>query len=340
MVSAMSDSYLALLHASRGRWPELLLALAPELAPALDRAPRHVPCPVHGGKDGFRFFNDYQDTGGGVCNTCGYYPNGILLLEFVKDWSREKTCSAVAAALQDLPDVDEIVGQERGWELYEPDERRLAAIEDLLDESVLLDDPSAAPARRYLRKRGLSLISYPDALRFHPEIAYWHEGSQLGEFPCLLALVEDDSRVLNIQRAFLTDHGNKAPVPAPKKLMPSPAPGWTTGGAVRLYEPGTVLAITEGVETALAVHQATDLPVWAAASAHGMQQVKLPEVVGELLIWADRDRSRTGEHAARALARRYKAQGINVRVLIPPYPIPAGQSSLDWLDVLNMKPES
>ena|GEM_PF-3875092 len=56
---------------SRGHWLAILSRLAPELAPAIQRLGRHVPCPVHGGKDGFRLFRDAPETGGGICNSCG-----------------------------------------------------------------------------------------------------------------------------------------------------------------------------------------------------------------------------------------------------------------------------
>ena len=63
-----------------GRWIDMLAALAPALVPALSRPGRHVPCPVHGGTRGFRLFRDVDDTGGGVCNTCGTFPDGFALL--------------------------------------------------------------------------------------------------------------------------------------------------------------------------------------------------------------------------------------------------------------------
>ena len=56
---------------ARGLWADILGELAPELMPAIEAGADHVPCPVHGGKDGFRVFNDFQETGGGVCNTSG-----------------------------------------------------------------------------------------------------------------------------------------------------------------------------------------------------------------------------------------------------------------------------
>src|SRR5471032_2509610 len=49
----------------------------------------HVACPVHGGRDGFRLYNDYHDTGGGVCNTCGGFRDGFKLLAWIRNYTRK-----------------------------------------------------------------------------------------------------------------------------------------------------------------------------------------------------------------------------------------------------------
>ena len=85
--------------AAEGRWPEICAALAPQLAPALERIGTHVPCPVHGGQDGFRLFKDFPKSGGGICNTCGAKPDGFELISWVNGWSFSKTVNAVAATL-------------------------------------------------------------------------------------------------------------------------------------------------------------------------------------------------------------------------------------------------
>jgi len=63
------------------RWLDVHEALAPSLTDALRNPGEHVPCPVQGGDDGFRFFDDVEVTGGGICNTCGPRSDGIALLQ-------------------------------------------------------------------------------------------------------------------------------------------------------------------------------------------------------------------------------------------------------------------
>ena len=59
----MSFAYQAadVRNAARGRWGEVLLRLAPSLRDAIARPGRHVPCPVHGGTNGFRMYRDFED---------------------------------------------------------------------------------------------------------------------------------------------------------------------------------------------------------------------------------------------------------------------------------------
>lgn len=80
----------------QGHWPKILAALSPSLHPALEKmasglpaGQTHVKCPVHGGKDGFRIFQDAAKnesgfiSGGAICNTCGNFRNGFQLLEWL-----------------------------------------------------------------------------------------------------------------------------------------------------------------------------------------------------------------------------------------------------------------
>jgi len=72
-------------NAAVGNWLFILAALAPHLEPALRKPGRHVGCPIHGGRDGFRLFKDVHETGGGVCNTCGAFHDGFELLMWINN---------------------------------------------------------------------------------------------------------------------------------------------------------------------------------------------------------------------------------------------------------------
>lgn len=165
--------------------------------------------------------------------------------------------------------------------------------------------------KTYLRARGLS-IEPPVTLR----LALW------GEQPVMLARVEGPQGLAGMHLTELKPDGSGR---VSKRLAKGSHP---LGGAIRLYplQPGQPLALAEGVETALAVHQATGWPCWACVSAGGLERVQLPPEVHEVLIAADHDPA--GLEAARKLARRLLSEGRKVRLATPPV---QGQ---DWLDVV------
>jgi hypothetical protein len=149
----------------------------------------------------------------------------------------------------------------------------------------------------------------------------------------MVALVTDtDGAPVTVHRTYLTPNGCKAPVPAPKKLMGYPGHR-LVGGAIRLFSPGPVLGVAEGIETALAVHLSTGMPVWSAVSANLLERMEPPAQTSLVVVWADRDRSGTGEAAALSLRERLLERGIPVAVHLPPGTIPTGAKGVDWADV-------
>ena len=103
--------------------------------------------------------------------------------------------------------------------------------------------------------------------------------------------------------------------------------GPVRGAAVRLaVMDGGVLAIAEGIETALAYGALTGTPTWAALSAAGMQHVELPDGLEWLAVAADFDGP--GLLAAEQLERRARHAGIAVRIDLP------SRHRADWADVL------
>lgn len=87
-----------------GHWLPILESIAPELAPAIEKLGRHVPCPVMGGTDGFRLFKDAHDTGGGISNQHGPFPDGFALLMWLRRWTFVECAIEVAKTLGIKPE--------------------------------------------------------------------------------------------------------------------------------------------------------------------------------------------------------------------------------------------
>jgi hypothetical protein len=68
-----------------------------------------------------------------------------------------------------------------------------------------------------------------------------------------------------------------------------------------------------------------------------LEGLEIPEQVETLLIFADKDANKRGEHAARALESRVSSR-MDVRILLP---MPHNEAydgqikGVDWLDVMN-----
>ena len=339
----------------RTGWLFVLSALAGDrLGPALKRPGRHGPCPVHGGRhgDGFRLFADVDATGGGICATCGAFPDGLALLQWLSGWSFPEVLRQIAAVLGCAPDAG-LTNAARTAPRARPArrattgpdrQRARSQLHRVWSEALSPDHPEAEPLRRYLVWRGLETAALDTrVVRLHPALAYWHwdaEGRRrcLGRFPALLARVcAADGRALTLHRTYLRADGQgKAEVPCPRKLMPAAVSGALAGGAIRLAAPDRMLGIAEGLETALAAAALSGLPVWSCVSASLLERFQPPPGVEQLTVWADRDRSGAGLRAAETLRARLSGRLI-VRLALPPGPIPDGVKSLDWADVWQQR---
>jgi putative DNA primase/helicase len=331
-----------------GRWLDVLGVLSPALTQALRRPGRHVPCPVHGGTDGFRLFRDADQTGGGVCNTCGTFHDGFALLMWVNRWTFPEALNAVA---HELGTTDVRVPESRGVHTRRPRPKErdresvIEALNRVWQQSLDPTDRRAAPLRAYLSRRGLSGADLDGkVVRFHPALGYWTKNDRneielAGRYPAMVALVTDaEGEPVTVHRTYLTPDGRKAPVSNPKKLMGYPGHR-LVGGAIRLFAPGPVLGVAEGIETALAVRLRTGMPVWSAVSANLLERVEPPAETSLVVVWADRDQSGTGETAAMSLSDRLSRRGVSVAVHLPPGPIPAGAKGIDWADVWYSHPD-
>jgi DNA primase len=193
-------------------------------------------------------------------------------------------------------------------------------------------DPPGPAVLGYLAGRGLSL---PPGCAVVREGRLRHPDTGAALHPVMLARVDGpDGRFRAVHRTFLAprpDGGfGKLQVDA-AKLTLGPLPG----GAIRLFPAAGHLALAEGIETALAVHALTGLPVWACIAAEILAAVDLPFDVGAVTIFADRDKPRPPRHpeghgvaAARQLAARLRPMAVRVEIRAPLPP------HTDYADVL------
>jgi putative DNA primase/helicase len=324
-----------------GRWDRIIASLAPQLAEALEHPGRHVRCPNHGGARDFRVFRDVADTGGGVC-TCGTFADGFSLIGWANGWDFHKTVCEVHAFLGgaqiSAPIATPCPKKARASKLEDAAlKRRLTTI---WNAALTLDHPKAEPLRRYFANRGITLTRPVANLRFHPALAYHDEDRVfVGRFPGLIGRVSapDDTGV-TLHRTYLTPDGWKADVPEPKKLMSHPGDRSMKGAAIRLSPDVTgVLAVAEGIETAIAVTLLTRLPCWSAIATVFMGQFEPPAGINQVLVFADKDANGAGEKAARELIARMWQRGMSAGMRLPQLPIPVGKKGIDWLDVLNIR---
>ena len=302
---------------ARGHWPAILSRLAIDV-PSSPK--KHGPCPVCGGTDRFRC-DDKDGSGSWFCNQCTPQAgDGFRLVQNVRGCNFHEALLLVADALGEHPIFPAVPTPKPArsndtshvniWEATTPDTGRIAA---------------------YLRSRGLSGV-VPPSLRLHPSLEYWADGVA-STYPAIVAAVVNiQGNITGIHRTWLAQDGDgKAPVLKAKKSL-----GALTDGTIRLVpqEPAKPLILSEGIETALACHEATGWPVWACVSAAGLEAVQLPAEATTIYVAVDLDRSETGEKSAAVLARRLKTEGRTVHLVTPRGPIPEDSKGADWLDVL------
>jgi hypothetical protein len=338
------------LVAADGRWHDIYASLASSLVPAHKKAGRGVPCPVHGGEDGFKIFRKTAgSSSGGICRTCGVKADGIALLMWVNRWSFHHALQEVGALLRVkdpygrtadgfIPSV--VIRKERAPAKPEASDDWLReAMRNLWKGTVPLTDPSAEPARLYLRSRGILAWDRPELsryVRFHPELTYKDKAGKRSKHPGIVCtLIDPEGQAVTINRHYLTMKGEKADLAEPKKMFPIPSKRKLPGCAVPTSHPGEVLDVSEGLETALSVETAMGIPVWPLVNSYLLENFVPPACTKAVRIWADKDRKEGGQKAALTLKKRLWEMGIKAQIMLPDMPIPDGSKGVDWNDVLR-----
>ena len=291
---------------AQGRWPGIFQALGIDVGNG-----KHGPCPVCGGTNRWRF-DDKDGQGTWFCNQCEPKAgDGIALVMKVLDVDFKTAMKTIAP----------IVGQ------VEPckSQPEKPVSPEILRELYKSSKPvrKGDPVYKYLKNRGLH--SMPKTLRFTSQC--WESDTKKEQMAMLATFQLADGEAVTIHRTYIDSEGNKLQIERPKKMMPTLKP--MKGGAVRLYEPGEVLGIAEGIETAIACREAFKFPVWAALSSGLLADWQPPKDAKQIVICSDNDTNYAGQKAAFQLANRLSLAGLSVSVEIP------DKAGTDFLDEIN-----
>ncbi|MGM8936774.1 DUF7146 domain-containing protein [Pseudomonas neustonica] len=342
-------------EAAAGAWLAIYQSLAPELVTAQTKPGKSYPCPVHGGKDGFRIFAKTAGSkSGGVCQQCGFKADGFALIQWVNNWGFHQTLQQVGGFLG----VKDPKGR-RSTDNQQPAKpvRRTQKdakgpsnawiinwLQSTWRQTVPLTEQIAEPARLYLRSRGIlcwDREGLDRSIRFHPELIFSHENGRKETIPAIVALIRNESgKGITIHRIYLTHKGEKACSGDSKKMFAIPSDRTLVGGCIETSPHGEEVDICEGVETGLAIETATGMPVWPMVNAYLLANFIPREGTKRVYVWADKDRSKAGEEAARLLKDNLALKGIEVIILVPGAPIPKGNKGIDWNDMLLMEGKS
>lgn len=188
-------------------------------------------------------------------------------------------------------------------------EKNIQKMTDLWAGTVhVLDCPDAVAYldNRHVLREAAEADS--EKFRAHPSIPYWDTSGDkpelMGEYAALCAIVEaPNGDIASIHRTYLLPSGQKVPFGNARKMMSSAYHKATKNSRIQLFPATDVLAVAEGIESALAFknlmkRKNIDVPVWSCISAQGLQNFQCPRTVETVFIVGDNDKSRTGQDAA------------------------------------------
>lgn len=356
-MSDSSKSYYApekkdVLEAAEGRWKDIFDSLAPSLSQFQSKPGKSGTCPVHGGKDGFRVFKKTADVNsGGMCQTCGIKADGVALLMWVNRWGFHEALAAVGEKLGVVDpngrrpnELDRIHVRPAANKPAKPTGPSDAWIRESLRKiwkgTIPLTDQAAEPGRLYLRSRGILVWDRPGlerTVRFHPSLPCPSEKGGPTFHPAIVTcLIAPSGEAVTINRLYLTEKGEKAPLAECKLMFPIPSDRLKLfpGSSVITSKPAEVIDVAEGLETALSVETGMEIPVWPMVNSYLLENFVPPVGTKAVRIWADKDRSGGGLKAAQVLKQRLWEMGIRAQIKLPSMDIPEGKKSVDWNDVL------
>jgi len=173
------------------------------------------------------------------------------------------------------------------------------------------------PAETYLRSRGIE-VPPPATIRFLTPRKTGHHPAMVVAFglpiepePGALDIADDALR--GVQLTLLRPDGSGKAEATPNKLTM----GTCSGIPIVLAAPNDLLglAVAEGVEEALTVHQLTGMGVWASGGASRLPALAdtVPDYIDTVRLMVDADEA--GRRGANELARRLLARNFHIELI-------------------------
>ncbi|MGA7506877.1 MAG: phage/plasmid primase, P4 family [Erwinia billingiae] len=275
--------------AARGQWPRILPALGLNVVKN-----RHMPCPICGGSDRFRF-DDQEGRGTWICNQC----KGGDGLDLVKK-ALSISLSEAAARVSELSGALPAVQPETLRQSTADDEAARAAAITLAQQ--LVSTAKDVTGNAYLSRKGWPQHS---ALTLAKPQKVATVSYRPGDV--VVQLHDMTGQLVNVQ--LINAAGEKRTLK-----------GGQVKGACHVIssgEPAKRIWLAEGYATGLTVHNLTGDEVWVALSSVNL--LSLAGLVREkhatlpLLIAADRDLNGDGQEKAKQVA-----EASHATVALPP----------------------
>ena len=173
----------------------------------------------------------------------------------------------------------------------------------------------------YLKSRGILEL---------PQMSVKHSASEFDKaykrsFNCMYAIATDEAMNIVYTHKTYLENGKKAEVNVNKKMetvnkynLPCDACGneHAANVAVRMFEHGDTLGISEGIESALSAKQLFGFPVWSVLNTSIMKAFTAPKGVKRLIIYADNDINGAGMAAAMVCAHKNILANNDVKKVI------------------------
>ena len=309
---------------AKKRWRSLLISIGMETKLFNGH---HAPCLYCGGKDRARWNREKEIY---FCSQCGIIQPVDMAMRFLNLSFKE------AAA---------ILKKNMGGTMTDKYETNYKKNEEAIKKifSKVKRIRADSPVDRYLTKRGIKVRPEIDCYQ-HDSVNYWSDGKSKGKYPAMISVFRTPvGEVCTLHITYLDESGDKASVEYSRKMMPVMNP--LVGSACRLWTPGKILCVTEGIETALSVHQLEGFPTWSLGNAHNVEYFIPPDICESLFIFADEDVSATGTRSAYILQNKLKLAGKLKTVCVVRYiggeiiydygGVDEGQRNYDWNDRLR-----